>query len=233
MACCIRLICARFNRFIPCHNYLWLAPHLYYLARLHNSFVNCTGDTNVLWLTVWVPHFTVDLSIPSAATIYSLIALPKPAVNNTIEILSISQRAKALIFDRDAIHAVNDPSTCSRNGNGIFCRQMPKMLLNTDNECASALRMAPKKAETFCTKVRLPRDCHLSPIYAVYGFLYYFLGECGIVLNIYNATKLVNSTSKSTLFVLARDYSVAINATTFFKHKQFLAYNHASLTMIP
>ena len=41
------LICARFNRFIPCHNYLWLAPHLYYLARLHNSFVNCTGQTRM------------------------------------------------------------------------------------------------------------------------------------------------------------------------------------------
>ena len=75
--------------------------------------------------------------------------------------------------------------------------------------------MAPKKSETFCTKVQLPRDCYLSPIYAVYGSLYYFLGGCGNVLNIYNATKLVNSTSKSALFALACDYSVAINATTF------------------
>ena len=82
-------------------------------------------------------HFTVDLSIPwgaderdAAATIYSLIVLPKPTANNTIEILSISQWAKALIFDWDAIHTVNDPSTCSRNGNSVFCQKMPKMLLN-------------------------------------------------------------------------------------------------------
>ncbi len=97
---------------------------------------------------------------------------------------------------------------------------MPKMLLNTDNECASALLMAPKNAEAFCEKVTLSRDCHLSPIYSVYGSLYYFLGGCGNVLNIYKAATLVNSTTNSTLFVLESDSTVAINATTFLQSQK-------------
>ncbi len=190
-------------------------------------------------------HFTVDLSIPwgtddrdAAATVYSLVSLPKQAANNTVDILSLSKRAKALIFDRDTIHAVTDVSSCSRHRNSVFCKKQPDMLLRKDRECASALLMAPLQTDMYCDKLTVPRDCHLSPIYAIFGTVYYFLGGCGNLLKIFNGSTLVNSTAESTLFVLSKGYTVVINATTFLQApEQFRVHskliNNRTLMIVP
>ena len=175
-------------------------------------------------------HFTAKLSIPwgvddqdAAATIYSLISLHKPMENNTVAVLAISKRVKALIYDKDSIHAVTDYQSCSRNRNSTFCKTLPSMLLQKDRDCASMLLMAPHQTEKYCDIVYKPRDCHVSPIYTVYGTIYYFLGGCGNILKIYNGSKLINSTLESTLFVLENEFTIAINATTFLQAPEALS----------
>ena len=76
----------------------------------------------------------------------------------------------------------------------IPCTHLPNILLSKDCECASALLMDPQQVDMFCKRLIIPRDCHLSPIYTIISSVYYFLGGCSNVLNIYIGTTLVNST---------------------------------------
>ena len=176
-------------------------------------------------------HLTITTSIPwgegsqdSAATIFSLLQTPKPTKQGQLEIYSLSKKASAIIYERDTISVIQNSRSCSKFNDSVFCKELPRMLLGSDRDCASALLLAPKMADKFCEKTYIPMDCNLSPIFHLSSSLFYFTGGCKNILNIFQGSNRTNSTTKSTLFELQQNMMIAVNATTMLKAQKVFRY---------
>ena len=112
------------------------------------------------------------------------------------------------------------------------------MLVGSDRECASALLLGPSVAETLCETTSIPADCNLSPIFHLTDSLFYFVAGCNNTLNIYRGLTKINSTNKSTLFLLESEMIVAVNSTTMLKAQNVFQYetqliNNDTLMIVP